>query len=78
MEEKTLLEFLNGLDKETTVTVYIYIYTSLCYRMILVSKAKELLRCLSKGMLYTRYYMCNPVVLVDDLEIIDVYVQELD
>lgn len=75
MEEKTLLEFLNGLDKETTVDVYIYING--CYRLVLVNKPRELLLCLSKGMLKTRYYICNPVMIVDDLEIIDVCVQEL-
>lgn len=75
MEEKTLLEFLYGLDDETIVSVYIYING--CYRLVIVNKPTELLWCLSKGMLKTRYYICDPVVIVDDLETIDVLVQEL-
>ena len=75
MEEKTLLEFLNGLDKETIITVYIYI--NLHYRMIYVSKVKELLCCLSKGMLKTKFYLYEAGLIIDGLETIDIYVQEL-
>lgn len=75
MEEKTLLEFLIGLDKETTVNVYIYING--CYRLVLVNKAKELLRCLSKGMLKTRFYLYVRDLKIDDLETMDIYIQEL-
>lgn len=77
MEEKTLLEYLYSLGEETTVDVYIYIYINGGYRLVLVNKAKELLWCLSKEMLNTRYYICYPVVVFDDLEIINVCVQEL-
>lgn len=75
MQEKTLLEFLNGLDKETSVDVYIYINGY--YRLVLVNKVKELLWCLSKGMLKTKFYLYVHNLIIDGLETTDIYIQEL-
>lgn len=75
MEEKTLYEFLIGVDEETLIGVNIYINGS--YRLVLMNKAKDLLWCLSKGMLNTNFYLHTSSTLTDGLEIIEIYIQEL-
>ena len=74
MEEKTLLDYLNGLHEKTIVEIYIKINER--YRLITANKAKDLIRCLSQGILATHFYFCGPNI-TPDLDIIDMYIQEL-
>ena len=54
MNEKTLLNYLNGLDGETPVVIYLYIRYG--YKSVIINKAKDLLWCLSANMLETKFY----------------------
>lgn len=74
MNEKTLLEYLNSLHEETSVTINILING--CYRLITVNEAKELLCCLSHGVLATRDYYCEPYV-YSDFEFTEIFIREL-
>ena len=73
-EEKPLLLYLNSLHEETIVEIYIKINNR--YRLITANKTKELLWCLSQGVLATHFYFCGPNT-SPELNIIDIYIQEL-
>ena len=73
-EEKPLLVYLNSLHEETIVEIYIKIDER--YRLIAANKAKDLILCLSQGILATHFYFRGPNI-SPDLDIIDIYIQEL-
>lgn len=52
--EKTVLNYLYGLDGETPVVIYLYIGGG--YKSVIINKAKELLWCLSDNILETKFY----------------------
>ena len=73
-EEKPLLLYLNSLHEETSVAIFILINGY--YRLITVNKSKDLLWCLSQGLLATRHYL-HVSMTCGDLEFTEIYIREL-
>ena len=71
MDEKTLFKYLNDLDGEESVAIYLH--TGFSDNGVFFNKAKVLLRCLSNRMLLVRF---RESYTVDGVNIIHIFISE--